>query len=116
MKLNNYWIYTIYVPSVEKYYVGCSRQFPAYKRFSKDKYKTKSINKYLDEYETWQFNIVVDNLNKEEALQLEQKIIDFYRKNDKLINKNNSGYITKDIKAYKRAWRNNRYKNKMNVK
>lgn len=50
------------------------------------------------------FNVIVDDLTKEEALLLEDKIIQFYKKNNLIINKNRSGQCTKNMKEYKRKY------------
>lgn len=110
-EVEKFWVYTIYVPSIKKYYVGCSQQTSSEHRFTKSTYKTKTLGKYLNEWEKMSFNVIVDDLTKEEALLLEDKIIQFYKKNNLCINKNRSGQCTKNMREYKRnynkQWRQN---------
>lgn len=101
-KVSGYWVYSIQVPSVNKYYIGVSKQ-QCCSRWQKREYIGKSLEPYLDEWESMIKTVLIDNLSKEEAYLYEGNIIDALSMNDLCINKQRSGLIkVSDENAYKR--------------
>lgn len=100
--VEGYWLYTIYVPSVAKYYVGVSKQ-PCNRRWRKTNYKGMALEPYLSEWQDMTKTIIVDNLTKEEAYQYEDNIIRALQMNDLCINERRSGLIeVSDKNAYQK--------------
>lgn len=97
-----YWVYTIQVPSINKYYVGVSKT-KCHKRWIKSLYKGKSLEPYLNEWDSMIKTVLIDGLTKEEAYQYEDNIIQALSMNDLCINKHRSGLIAvSDKNAYNR--------------
>lgn len=104
-KVVGYWVYTIYIPSIAKYYVGVSKQQCSH-RWIKSKYNGTVLEPYLDEFDSMIKTVVVDNLTKEEALKKEDALIQ--ELNDLCVNERRSGLIANDINAYHReCYKNN---------
>lgn len=101
-KVQDYWVYSIYVQSVDKYYIGISKQ-QCSRRWQKVLYKKNSIEPYLDEWDSMIKTVIQDNLTKEEAVKLEDDLIVKYTQEGKCINERRSGWVKKnDVKAYER--------------
>jgi hypothetical protein len=102
-KVSNYWVYSIKVPSVNKYYIGVSQRKKCWQRWQKSKYKETALKPYLDEWDSMIKTVLVDNLSKEQAYQYEDALIQALRMNDLCVNSNRSGLIfVSDENAYKR--------------
>jgi hypothetical protein len=100
--VKGYWVYSIQVPSVNKYYIGVSKR-KCCNRWKKSCYKGKSLEPYLSEWQDMIKTVLVDNLTKEEAYKYEDNIIRALQMNDLCINKHCSGLIrVNDINGYKR--------------
>lgn len=105
-EVQGWWIYTIYVPSINKYYIGISGQENCYQRWQKCQYKGGSLEPYLSEWESMEKTVLMDGLTYEEALKFEDNIIQRFKVNDLCINKYRSGWIAKNDKnAYRREKR-----------
>lgn len=120
-KVSGYWVYSIKIPSVNKYYIGVSRRKECYKRWDKSKYVGTAIEPYLDEWDSMIKTVLVDNLTKEEAYKYEDNILRALKMNDLCINKQRSGlFRTNDANAYNREWKKNnpeyRERQKQNTK
>lgn len=97
-----YWVYSIQIPSINKYYIGVSKQ-KCYERWRKTNYKGKSLEPYLNEWDNLIKTVLIDGLNKEDAYKYEGKIIDALSMNNLCINNQRSGLIrVNDINAYHR--------------
>jgi hypothetical protein len=103
-----HWVYSIKVPSVNKYYIGVSKQ-QCYERWKKTQYESSSLQPYLNEWDSMEKTVLVDNLTKEQAYQYEGKIIDALSMNNLCINNQRSGLIeVSDINGYMRElYKNN---------
>lgn len=98
-EVKGYWVYSIQVPSVNKYYIGISKR-QCCQRWRKSQYKSNSLNQYLDEWDSMEKTVLVDNLTKEQAYLYEGNIIQALDMNDLCINSYRSGLITNDAKQY----------------
>lgn len=106
--VKGYWLYSIKVPSVNKYYIGVSKQ-KCCDRWRKSLYKGKSLQPYLDEWDSMIKTVLIDGLTKEQAYQYEDNIIRALSMNDLCINKQRSGLITNDMNVYnKQRYENNK--------
>lgn len=99
--VKGYWLYSIKVPSVNKYYIGVSKQ-QCSQRWKKAKYKDCSLEPYLQEWDSMIKTVLVDNLTKEEALKYEDALIQSLQMNNLCINRQRSGLIASDKNAYHR--------------
>lgn len=100
--VKGYWVYSIQVPSIAKYYIGISKQ-QCSQRWKKSLYKSMALEPYLDEWDSMTKTVLVDNLTKEQAYQYEGKIIDALSMNNLCINQQRSGLIkVSDENAYHR--------------
>jgi len=107
-EVQGYWVYSIKIPSNNKYYIGVSGAKKCCQRFAKNKYETCSLNQYLNEWDSMEKTVLVDNLTKEQAYQYEDNIIRALKMNNLCINEQISGLIeANDINAYKREYRKN---------
>lgn len=102
--VKGYWIYSIKIPSVNKYYIGVSKR-QCCQRWNKSLYKGMALEPYLSEWDSMIKTVLVDNLTKEEAYQYEDNIIRALQMNDLCINTNRSGLITNDINTYQKEYR-----------
>lgn len=110
-KVSNYWVYSIKVPSINKYYIGVSKQ-QCYHRWCKTYYKGMALEPYLDEWDSMIKTVLVDNLTKEQAYQYEDNILRALSINNLCINTNRSGLIeVSDINAYNREYKKQLYEN-----
>jgi hypothetical protein len=100
-KVSNYWVYSIKVPSIGKYYIGVSKRQCSY-RWRKSQYKSNSLNQYLEEWDSMEKTVLIDNLTKEQAYQYEDNILRALSINNLCINTNRSGLITNDKNAYQK--------------
>lgn len=106
-KVVGYWVYSIYVPSVNKYYIGISKQ-QCCQRWKKKDYKGIIIEPYLDEWDNMVKTVVKDNLTKEQALKKEDELIQSLRLKDLCLNERRSGLITKnDRNGYNKEYYEN---------
>lgn len=105
-KVKGYWLYTIFIPSIQKYYVGVSKQ-QCWRRWNKSNYIGKSLEPYLDEFESMIKTVIKDNLTKEQALKKEDALIQELRLKNLCINERRSGLIANDINAYNREYYQN---------
>lgn len=97
-----YWVYSIKVPSVNKYYIGISKQRIS-KRWQKSAYKGMALEPYLNEWDSMEKTVLVDNLTKEQAYKYEDNILRALKMNDLCINERRSGLIkVSDVNAYQR--------------
>lgn len=101
--VSNYWVYSIKVPSINKYYIGVSK-LQCSQRWKKALYKDSSLEPYLNEWQDMIKTVLVDNLNtKKEALIMEDNIIQALKMNNLCINERRSGLIeVSDKNAYQR--------------
>lgn len=100
-----YWVYSIQVPSINKHYIGVSKQ-QCYKRWCKSYYKDTVLEPYLEEFDSMIKTVLVDNLTKEEALKYEDNIIRALQMNNLCINERRSGLIeVSDVNTYMRKYR-----------
>lgn len=107
-EVKGYWVYSIYVPSIAKYYVGISKSKECCQRWQKSRYIGIVLEQYLDEWDSMEKTVIQDNLTKEEALKKEDELIQALRLKDLCINSNRSGLIrVTDKNAYNREY----YKN-----
>lgn len=103
-KVSGYWVYSIQIPSINKYYIGVSK-LQCCSRWQKTNYKDIALNPYLEEWDSMVKTVLVDNLTKEEALKYEDNIIRALKMNDLCINKLRSGLITvSDKNAYMKQY------------
>lgn len=106
-EVKGYWVYSIKIKSNGKYYIGVS-QMQCRQRWHKSAYKGGSLKEYLQEWESMEKTVLVDNLTKEQAYQYEDNIIRALQMNDLCINKQRSGLIeANDVNAYMREYRKN---------
>lgn len=111
-EVKGYWVYSIKVASIGKYYIGVSKTH-CHRRWQKTRYKGSSLEPYLDEWQDMIKTVLVDNLSsKEEALIMEDNIIRALSMNNLCINERRSGLIASDENAYKRGYyeNNNEYR------
>lgn len=103
-KVEGYWVYTIYVPSINKYYVGISKQ-KCCRRWIKSKYNGTVLEPYLEEWDSMGKTVLVDDLStKEDALKKEDALIQ--ELNNLCINERRSGLIYVNNKnGYEREYR-----------
>lgn len=106
-KVNGWWVYTIYVPSIDSYYIGYSGRKECSERWLKNRYKNSSLEPFLSEWDNMVKTVIQDKLSKEEAVKLEDELIVKYTKEGKCINKFRSGWIEKNDKN---AYAKERYK------
>lgn len=101
-EVKGYWVYSIKVPSINKYYIGISKR-QCCERWQKKEYKGIALKPYLDEWDSMIKTVLVDNLTKEQAYQYEDNIIRALKMNDLCINKQRSGLIkVSDVNTYQR--------------
>lgn len=104
-EVKGYWVYTIKVPSINKYYVGVSKT-KCHKRWIKFNYKGKSLEPYLNEWDSMIKTVLIDGLTKDEAYKYEGNIIQALSMNNLCINKQRSGLIeVSDKNAYHKQYR-----------
>ena len=101
-KVQGYWVYSIYIPSINKYYIGYSGVKNCCQRWHKSRYKRLALEQYLDEWDSMVKTVLIDGLSKQESFIYEGKIIDALSMNNLCINSNRSGLITNDKNAYQR--------------
>jgi len=102
--IQGYWVYSIYVPSVNKYYIGTSKR-QCCQRWQKSQYKSTILNQYLNEWDSMTKTVLVDGLTKEQAYQYEDNIIQALKMNDLCINERRSGLIrVNDVNAYMKQY------------
>lgn len=106
-EVKGYWVYSIKIKSVGKYYIGVSGYKKCSQRFSKNKYETTVLNQYLDEWDSIEKIVLIDGLSKVDAYNYEDNIIRALKMNNLCINELRSGLITSDKNAYKRELRKN---------
>lgn len=109
-KVKGYWVYSIYVPSVNKYYIGVSKCKECSQRWNKPTYKTTALEPYLEEFDSMIKTVLVDNLTKEQSYQYEDAIIRGLQMNNLAINKQRSGlFRTNDKNVYNKQYHKQRY-------
>lgn len=99
-EVQGWWVYSIKIPSINKYYIGVSGRKECSQRWNKSSYKGMALEPYLNEWDSMEKTVLVDNLTKEQSYQYEDNIIRALKMNDLCINTNRSGLITDDINAY----------------
>lgn len=115
-KVNNYWVYSIKIPSINKYYIGVSK-LQCCQRWQKSRYQSGSLKEYLQEWQDMEKKVLIDGLNREQSYLYEGKIIEALSKNDLCINTNRSGLIqANDINAYHREFYQNNHEYHENQK
>ena len=103
-----WWVYSIKIKSNGKYYIGVSGYKKCSQRFAKNKYKTCSLNQYLDEWDSMEKTVLIDGLSKVDAYNYEDNIIRALKMNNLCINELRSGLVSvNDKNAYKRELRKN---------
>lgn len=101
-EVKGYWVYSIKVPSINKYYIGVSKTQCRY-RWKKSHYKDNSLTPYLEEWDSMEKTVLIDGLNKQDAFMYEDNIIRALKMNDLCINERRSGLIkVSDVNAYQR--------------
>lgn len=103
-EVKKYWVYSIQIPSVNKYYIGVSKQ-KCSQRWQKANYKGTALEPYFSEWDNLIKTVLVGNLTKEEALKYEDNIIQALSMNNLCVNSNRSGLITNDINTYQKEYR-----------
>ena len=98
-----YWVYSIKVPSINKYYIGVSKT-QCCDRWKKSHYKNTVLKNYFNEWDSMVKTVLIDGLStKEEALQFEDALIQSLKMNNLCLNKQRSGLIyVSDVKGYNR--------------
>lgn len=97
--VKGYWVYSIKVPSINKFYIGVSKQ-PCNRRWRKCNYKGLALEPYLNEWQDMIKTVLMDGLSKEQAYQYEDNIIRALQMNNICLNEQRSGLIANDINAY----------------
>lgn len=97
-KVVSYWVYSLYVPSIDSYYIGYSGRKECSERWLKNRYKRSSLEPYLDEWDNIVKTVIQDGLTKEQAVQLEDELIIKYRNENRCVNQYRSGWIEKNDK------------------
>lgn len=117
-EVKGWWVYSIQIPSINKYYIGVSGRKNCYQRWNKCNYKGMALEPYLDEWDSMIKTVLVDNLSsKAKALIYEDNIIRALSMNDLCINERRSGLIcVSDINAYMREYRDNNTEYRENEK
>lgn len=106
-EVSGFWVYSIYVPSVNKYYIGISKQ-QCSQRWKRALYENNSLAPYLNEWDSMVKTVLIDNLTKEEAYKYEDNIIQALSKNNLCINEKRSGFIeVSDKNGYQKELRKN---------
>lgn len=105
-EVKGWWVYSIKIPSINKYYIGVSKQ-KCCQRWRKSLYKGMALEPYLDEWDSMIKTVLVDNLTKEQAYQYEDNIIRALQMNNLCVNELRSGLVANDKNAYKRELRKN---------
>lgn len=103
-EVQGWWVYSIYVPSIAKYYIGVSGCKKCSRRWCKAFYKGTALEPYLDEWDSMIKTVIQDGfLTKEESLKKEDALIQ--ELNKLCINERRSGLVyTNDKNAYCREW------------
>lgn len=105
-EVKGYWVYSIQIPSVNKYYIGTSKR-QCSQRWVKSRYNGMALEPYLEEWDNMIKTVLVDGLSKEQAYKYEDNIIRALSINGLCINTNRSGLIADDINAYQREYLKN---------
>jgi hypothetical protein len=101
-----YWVYSIKIPSVNKYYIGVSKRKECWQRWQKSAYKGTALENYFSEWQNMEKTVLIDGLTKQDAFIYEGKIIEALKMNDLCINSNRSGLIeVSDANVYMREYR-----------
>lgn len=104
-KVKGYWVYSIKVPSNNKYYIGISRYKECWQRWQKANYKGTALEPYLSEWDSMIKTVLVDNLTtKKESLIYEDNIIQALQMNNLCINSYRSGMITSNENVYQKDY------------
>ncbi len=102
-----YWCYTITTPD-DMVYSGMSCRKDTNKRWVKGQYAKLSLGPYIDKFgwENMSFFFIDGIKNKEEALKLEDELIQMYSEKGVCINKQRSGGVwsIEGRKEYNRKW------------
>lgn len=106
-EVKGWWVYSIYIPSINKYYIGVSKYKKCSQRWRKSAYLTTVLNQYLNEWDSMIKTVIQNNLTKEQSYQLEGELIQDLNKKDLCINERRSGLITNDMNAYIKEYREN---------
>ena len=111
-EVRGYWVYSIQIPSINKYYIGVSK-LKCCQRWQKSLYKGMALSQYLDEWDLMGKKVLIDGLSsKKEALIYEDALIQSLKMNDLCINERRSGLIkVSDVNAYNKEKHKQRYKN-----
>ena len=102
-EVKGYWIYSIQVQSINKYYIGVSK-IPCCNRWNKSTYENTVLKEYLQEWDSMIKTVLVDNLTKGQAYQYEDNIIQSLKMNNLCINTQRSGLVASDINAYMKEY------------
>jgi hypothetical protein len=112
-EVKGYWVYSIKIPSVNKYYIGVSRRKECWQRWCKSNYKGTVIEPYFSEWNNMEKTVLVDNLSREDSYIYEGNIIRALSMNNLCLNEQHSGLITNDKNTYAREYmKQYRLKNK----
>lgn len=107
-EVQGWWVYSIYVPSINKYYIGVSSAKECSQRWIKSHYKSTILNQYLEEWQDMEKKVLIDGLTRKESLKMEDNIIRGLQMNNLTINERRSGLIeVSDKNAYMRELRKN---------
>lgn len=101
IKTSGYWVYAHITPD-GMFYIGTSQMQPS-KRWNPSQYKDKSLHPYIQKYGWGNIRhfIFTDGLTREQALQLEDLLIQECRNGGYCINERRSGLIeVSDVNAY----------------
>lgn len=106
-KVEGYWVYSIKIPSNNKYYIGVSK-LKCNQRWCKRRYKGMALEPYLSEWDNLIKTVIQDGLTETEALKMEDDLIQALRFIDLCVNTNRSGLVkAKDANAYNKELRKN---------
>lgn len=103
-KTTGYYVYSHITPD-GLFYIGMSQMQPS-RRWQPSMYKNTALELYIQKYgwDNIRHFIFKDGLTKEQALQLEDLLIQEATDKEYCINSNRSGLIVSDKKAYEKQW------------
>lgn len=95
------WVYCLISPD-NMFYIGQSGQDECHDRWRVTNYIDGGFRRYILKYgwENITKKVLADGLTKDQAIMLEGLLIEAAKKGGFCANKNDSGYVTKDMKKY----------------
>lgn len=100
-----YKVYTHWTPD-NKVYVGVTSRDKLYKRWHPSQYKRTALEPYINEFgwENITHQVIYTTPDRAEAYQVEEEMRQYYTENGCCINKQRSGLVAKNEKAYNQQW------------